>query len=96
MDAAGILENERVQVVDIDNGARLETYTIAAPRGSGVVQLNGAAARLVKLGDQVIVMSYVQMTDEEAREWQPTVVLVDERNRAAEVRRGHTEKAPAC
>jgi aspartate 1-decarboxylase len=84
LEAAGILPFERVQVVDINNGNRLETYTIAGERGSGIVQLNGAAAHLVSVGDLVIVMSYVQVED--ATEWHPPVVLVDERNRLVEVR----------
>ncbi len=88
MDASGILPHERVQVVDIDNGARLETYAIAAPAGSGTVQLNGAAARLVAAGDLVIIMAYGQFTDEEARRWQPTAVMVDGDNRVTEIRRG--------
>jgi aspartate 1-decarboxylase len=88
MDAAGILPHERVQVVDVDNGARLETYAIPAPAGSGQIQLNGAAARLVALGDRVIIMSYVQVDDLEAREHQPTVIMVDGQNRVLEVRQG--------
>ena len=88
MDAAGILPHERVQVVDVDNGARLETYVIPAPAGSGQIQLNGAAARLVALGDLVIIMSYVHVDDLEARTHQPTVVMVDERNAVTEVREG--------
>ena len=88
MEAAGILPHERVQVVDIDNGARLETYAIAAPAGSGTVQLNGAAARLVAAGDLVIIIAYGQFTDEEARRWQPKAVMVDGENRVTEIRRG--------
>ncbi len=88
MERAGILPHERVQVVDVDNGARLETYVIPAPPGSGEVQLNGAAARLVAVGDRVIIMSYVQLDDAEARDWQPTVVLVGEENEVLEVRQG--------
>jgi aspartate 1-decarboxylase len=81
MDAADLLPGEQVQVVDIDNGARLETYLIAGPRGSGVIGLNGAAARLVHTGDLVIIMSYAVMTDAEARAFQPKVVHVDRGNR---------------
>lgn len=77
LDAAGILPFERVQVVDVDNGARLETYTIAGARGSGEIQLNGAAARLVQPGDTVIIMSYVQVPDPVDPEWHPRVVLVE-------------------
>ena len=83
--AADILPYERVHVVDIDNGARLETYAIEGPPGSGVIEMNGAAARLVHAGDKVIVMSYAQMTDAEARSLRPTVVLVDELNRATSI-----------
>ena len=81
MDAADLLPHEKVQVVDIDNGARLETYVIAGERGSGDLCLNGAAARLVQPGDKVIVISYGVYTDAEAREHAPTVVLLDEVNR---------------
>lgn len=87
MDAAGILPHERVQVVDVTNGSRLETYAIPAPAGSGIVQLNGAAAHLVEVDDLVIVMTYATMSEAEARSWQPTVVHVDEHNRATEVLR---------
>lgn len=80
MIAADLLQGEQVQVVDIDNGARLETYVIAGPRGSGVIGLNGAAARLVHPGDLVIIMSYAAMTDAEARVFEPKVVHVDRSN----------------
>jgi aspartate 1-decarboxylase len=80
MDAADLLPGEQVQVVDIDNGARLETYLIAGERGSGVIGINGAAARLVSPGDLVIIISYAAMTDEEAREFVPRVVHVDRTN----------------
>ena len=82
MDAADLLANEKVQVVDIDNGARLETYVIPGERGSGDLCLNGAAARLVQPGDKIIVISYAAYTDAEAREHQPTVLVLDELNRA--------------
>ena len=78
--AADILPYEKVHVVDIDNGARLETYAIEGPAGSGAVEINGAAARLVHAGDRIIVMSYAQVADAEARAMRPTVVLVDDRN----------------
>lgn len=87
MDQAGILPNERVQVVDNNNGARLETYTIPGPRGSGVICLNGAAARCAQVGDVVIIMAYALFSEEEARACRPTVVLVDESNRVKEIRR---------
>lgn len=81
MEAANILPFERVQVVDVTNGNRLETYAIEGEAGTGVVQLNGAAAHLVQVGDLVIVMSYVQAEDPITSDWQPHVVLVDEHNR---------------
>ncbi|SDH79571.1 L-aspartate 1-decarboxylase [Sinosporangium album] len=81
MDAAGLLPGEQVHVVDIDNGARLVTYTIAGPRGSGVIGINGAAARLVHTGDLVIIIAYGQMDAAEARSFTPRVVHVDENNR---------------
>lgn len=83
LEAAGILPFERVQVVDVTNGARLETYTIAGTRGSGIIQLNGAAAHLVHVGDIVIIMSYVQVED--PQRWEPPVVIVNERNQIKEV-----------
>ncbi|GIP53431.1 aspartate 1-decarboxylase [Paenibacillus vini] len=80
MESADLLENEKVQIVNNNNGARLETYVIPGPRGSGVICLNGAAARLVQPGDQVIIISYAQMSPEELRSHKPTVVFVDENN----------------
>ncbi len=88
LDASGILPYEKVQVVDVTNGARLETYAIPAAAGSGKVQLNGAAARLVAVDDLVIILSYVSLPDDEARRWQPTVVHVDDDNRIEEVVQG--------
>jgi aspartate 1-decarboxylase len=83
MDAADLLPGERVQIVDIDNGARLETYLIEGPRGSGVIGVNGAAARLVSPGDLVIIISYGVMSDAEARAFSPRVVHVDAENHIA-------------
>lgn len=77
---AGIYEYEMVQVVDIENGSRLETYTIAGEEGSGVICLNGAAARLVQPGDHVIIMAYCMLTPEEAETHRPVIVFVDEKN----------------
>lgn len=77
MDAAGIVPGEKVQVVDNNNGERLETYTIAGERGSGVVCLNGAAARKVSVGDVVIIISYALMTPDEAKAFKPQVVFPD-------------------
>ena len=85
MDAAGFLEYEKVQIVDIDNGNRFETYTIAGERGSGMICLNGAAARCVSVDDLIIIMAYVNMTPEEARVHQPKVVLVDKENKITKV-----------
>ena len=81
MKAADILPYEKVHVVDVANGARLETYAIEGPAGSGAMEMNGAAARLVMKGDLVIIMSYAQVDDAEARSLRPSVVLVDERNK---------------
>ncbi|MDO4849605.1 MAG: aspartate 1-decarboxylase [Coriobacteriia bacterium] len=87
MEAAGILEYEKVTVADVDNGNRLETYVIAGERGSGMICLNGAAAHYVEVGDKVIIMCYAQMDEVEARAFQPHVVFVDEKNRPARVTR---------
>ena len=81
LEASGIFEYEKVQVVDIDNGKRLETYTIAGERGSGMICLNGAAARCVHSVDNVIIMSYASMTPEEAQKHSPRVIFVDEKNK---------------
>ena len=80
LEAADILEHEQVAVLDIDNGARFETYTIAGERGSGTMQINGAAARLVHEGDTIIVVSYASYDEAELERYAPTVVHVDERN----------------
>ena len=80
LDAAGILPHEQVDVVDIDNGQRFTTYAIEAPRGSKVIGVNGAAARLVQPGDKVIIMAYGQLDAAEARNYAPTVVLLGEGN----------------
>jgi len=88
MEAADMLEYERVQVVNLNNGARLETYVILGEQGSGTICLNGAAARLGEPGDKVIVIGYGMLTDEECREFKPPVVHVDDENRVVEVVRG--------
>ncbi|MFD3746737.1 aspartate 1-decarboxylase [Nocardia sp. NPDC058633] len=85
LDAADLLEGEQVCIVDIDNGARLETYVIAGERGSGVIGINGAAAHLVHPGDLVILIAYGQMDEAEVREYDPKVVFVDDRNRPVEL-----------
>ena len=81
LEAAGILEYEKVAIVDINNGSRFETYTIAGEPGSGMICLNGAAARCVSQGDKIIIMCYAEMTPEEAKEHKPTVVFVDDNNK---------------
>jgi aspartate 1-decarboxylase len=88
MEAADLLPNERVQVVNNNNGARLETYVIEGERGSGIVCMNGAAARLAQPGDVLIIISYATLTDEEARRFMPRVVHVDSRNRVLQVIEG--------
>ena len=80
LEAADLLPGEQVVIVDINNGSRLETYAIAGPRGSGMIGINGAAARLVQTGDLVIIISYASMTDAEARDYKPRIVHVDEHN----------------
>ena len=85
IEAANILPGEKVQIVNNNNGARLETYVIAGERGSGVVCLNGAAARLVQPGDIVIIMSYVMLSEPEISAHEPKVVLVDENNKIRDV-----------
>jgi aspartate 1-decarboxylase len=85
LDAADILEHELVHVLDVDNGERFETYTIAGPRGSGEVTVNGAAARLVHTGDTVIVVSYAEYEREELESYEPRVVHVDGSNRIVDV-----------
>ena len=86
LDAAGILEYEKVAVVDVTNGARLETYTIAGERSSGMICLNGAAAKLINKGDTVIIMAYAQMSEEEAKQYRPKVVFVDGNNKITSVK----------
>lgn len=87
LDAAGILEYEEVQIVDINNGSRFTTYTIAGERGSGMICLNGAAARCVSTGDKIIIMSYANMTPDEAKENPPRVVFVDDENKVSRLTR---------
>ena len=87
LEAAGILEYEMVQIVDVENGNRFETYTIAGEKGSGMICLNGAAARQVAVGDHVIIMCYAQMSEREAKEHKPYVVFTDEDNHIASISR---------
>ena len=87
LDAAGIYEYEKVHIVDIDNGARFETYTIAGERGTGMICLNGAAARCVQVGDKIIIMAYCNMDEKEAKDHKPRVVFVDEKNKIEKLSR---------
>jgi aspartate 1-decarboxylase len=86
LEAAGMHAFELVQVVDIENGARLETYLIPGEPDSGVIQPNGAAARLLYPGDHIIIMNYVQVPEPLPEIWQPAIVLVDEKNRIQEIK----------
>ncbi len=81
MDAVGLFEHELVHVADVDNGNRLQTYVIEGPAGSGMICLNGAAARLVQVGDAVIIMAYCQLDEDEMAAHHPSIVFVDEKNR---------------
>ena len=94
MEAADLLEGEQVAIVDITNGARIETYVIPGERGSGVIGINGAAAHLVHPGDLVIIMSYAVLNDAEARSLQPSVVHVDEKNRIVKLGNDAAEPVP--
>jgi len=85
MENANILEYEKVQIVDIDNGNRFETYAIAGDAGSGVMCINGAAARCVQPGDKIIIMTFCQIIEERARKLKPTVVFVDDTNNILEI-----------
>ncbi len=87
---SGILEYEKVEIADIDNGSRFETYAIAGEKGSGIICLNGAAAKCVNVGDKIIIMAYANMTPEEAKSHKPTVIFVDKDNRI--VRKANYEK----
>ena len=86
LESSGILEYEKVLVVDITNGSRLETYTIAGERGSGIICLNGAAAKLINKGDTVIIMAFADMDEKEAKEYKPTVVFVDDENKVKSIK----------
>lgn len=85
LEAAGIMEYEKVQIVDVNNGSRFETYTISGKRGSGMICLNGAAARCVSNGDKIIIMCYAQYEAEEAKKHKPQVVFVDDSNKISRV-----------
>ena len=94
MEAADLLEGEQVAIVDITNGARIETYAIPGERGSGVIGINGAAAHLVHPGDLVIIMNYAVLDDAEARVLQPRVVHVDQQNRIVKLGNDSAEPVP--
>ena len=96
MEAADLLEGEQVAIVDITNGARIETYVITAPAGSGTITINGAAAHLVHEGDLVIIISYAVMDDAEARALKPRVVHVDEKNRIVKLGNDPSEPVPGA
>lgn len=85
LEASGIYEYEKVHIVDIDNGSRFETYTIAGERGSGLICLNGAAARCVQVGDKIIIMSYCELENNEIKDHKPKVVFVDENNNISRI-----------
>ena len=85
LEAAGILEYEKVQIVDINNGSRFETYTICGERGSGMICLNGAAARCVSTGEKIIIMAYAGVDAKEAKDHKPKVVFVDEKNHISRI-----------
>ena len=86
LEAADILPNQKVCVWDVTNGERLETYAIVGPRSTGTICVNGAAAHLVDVGNTIIIGSFVELTDAEAKTWEPSVVFVDENNRIVEKR----------
>ena len=94
LDAADLIEGEQVAIVDNTNGARIETYVIPGPRGTGIIGINGAAAHLVHPGDLVIIMSYAMMNEAEARALTPRVVHVDERNRVVKIGNDRGEPVP--
>ncbi len=85
LEAADILPYEKVQVVNLNNGSRLETYTLEGPSGSGMICLNGPAARLGTVGDEVIIITYTTMSDEDARKHKPRIVLVDKSNKVSQI-----------
>jgi aspartate 1-decarboxylase len=95
LDAADILEYQAVWIWDADNAARLQTYALAGPRGSGIVCVNGAAAHLVDVGDSVIIASFVDVSDSACRTWAPNVVFVDAENRIRECRAERVGQTPA-
>jgi aspartate 1-decarboxylase len=94
--ASGIRPYECVQIVDVENGERLETYAISGPPGSGAIELNGAAARLVQVGDKVIIMAYALVDEPPPDDWTPTVLIMDHENRIAEIRHADPAGEMCC
>jgi aspartate 1-decarboxylase len=92
LDASGILPYEKVQVVNVNNGERFETYIIPGQAGTGIICLNGPAARLGTVGDEIIVIAYAEFDEAEARKYEPTVVLVDRKNKIKQILKGHLEE----
>ncbi|HQT91750.1 MAG TPA: aspartate 1-decarboxylase [Candidatus Kryptobacter bacterium] len=92
LNASGILPYEKVQVVNVNNGERFETYIIPGQAGSGVICLNGPAARMGTVGDEIIVIAYAEFEEAEARKYLPTVVLVDQKNKIKQILKGHLEE----
>ena len=92
LNASGILSYEKVQVVNVNNGERFETYIIPGQAGSGVICLNGPAARLGSVGDEIIVIAYAEFDEAEAKKYEPTVVLVDQKNKIKQILKGHLEE----
>ncbi|MFZ1081264.1 MAG: aspartate 1-decarboxylase [Candidatus Kryptoniota bacterium] len=90
--AAGILPYEKVQVVNVNNGERFETYTIPGKAASGIICLNGPAARLGSVGDEVVIISYAEFDEAEAKDYEPTIVLVDRKNKIKKIIKGHLEE----
>lgn len=96
MDAVGLRQFEQVHVVDVENGARLETYLIEGKPGTGTIGANGAAARLLGVGDHVIIMAYAQVSEPVPEDWTPKIVLVDEKNKIVEIRGLKDEDCSGC
>ncbi|HEY9165458.1 MAG TPA: aspartate 1-decarboxylase [Candidatus Kryptonia bacterium] len=94
LEVSGIQPYEKVQVVNVNNGERFETYTIPGKKNSGIVCLNGPAARLGSVGDEIVIISYAEYDQKEAKGFQPTVVLVDDKNKIKKVIKGHLEDKP--
>ena len=90
--ASGILPYEKVQVVNVNNGERFETYTIPGKANSGIICLNGPAARLGAVGDEIVIIAYAEFEEAEAKDYEPTIVLVDKKNKVTKIIKGHLEE----